>query len=222
MCVCAHVYKDEMIAFNVRLVSYKILSADSHCTKLNSFKVHNYRSLCVYAGLLTGLWSAEIVWMSVAISWLRWYSSWLHSLVNRYCLHRFKDLHLSDVGVSSVLMVSQNCYLKEESSHWSEEETRKTICFRSLICWLFTYFPSLSTTSISTQSWGSSSSLTLNCWEMHDIVWVVNATTNSWFVVQGPTNPSIPRKHTNKESVLVKRAVVSKENLQCEWFFSRR
>lgn len=33
----------------------------------------------------------------------------------------FKDFHLSDVRVSSALVVGNNRYLKEESSHWSKK-----------------------------------------------------------------------------------------------------
>lgn len=72
----------------------------------------------------------------------------------------FKDLHLPNVCISSVLVVRQDADLKEKGFHWSvSDQTELSVIF----VLLFPYVPSLFVISMSTHSSGSSNSKTVIC-----------------------------------------------------------
>lgn len=75
----------------------------------------------------------------------------------------FKDLHLPNVCVPSVLVVRQDADLKMKGFHWSEQMGNIFSITSAELLTFFSHIPSLFVISMSTHSSGSSKSKTLIC-----------------------------------------------------------
>ena len=76
------------------------------------------------------------------------------------CLPGFKDFHLPDMCVPSILVIGQDADLKEECLHWPEQHETLHLCVTDFAN---PHVPSFFVISMSTHSSGSSNSMTLIC-----------------------------------------------------------
>lgn len=79
----------------------------------------------------------------------------------------FKDLHLPDMCVPTILVIRQDADLKEKGFHWSKYIVEH---FPQCLTQFFSYVPSLFVISMSTHSSGSSRSKALICFILLRII----------------------------------------------------